>query len=211
MWGPEGWKKVVVCVVSDGRNKVNKRTLQVLNLVCVSPFFDSLPFTFHFPRWVVIKKALRRIQSAERTSRPISTSEFFVEWYAHCLQSSRHRYTTSVIVTETGEVSQGSCPVQVLFCLKEQNKKKLNSHRWFFNAFGPLLKPNGMYWFNVFVKSLLTDPEVCVLLDVGTKPTGTSIYELWKCEVFSSQLTNDLYFPKASINTLMLVVPAESK
>jgi chitin synthase len=73
-------------------------------------------------------------------------------------------YTSSVIVTETGEVSQGSCPIQILFCLKEQNKKKLNSHRWFFNAFGPLVKPN-----------------VCVLLDVGTKPTGTSIYELWKC------------------------------
>lgn len=33
MWGPEGWKKVVVCVVSDGRSKVNKRTLQVLSLV----------------------------------------------------------------------------------------------------------------------------------------------------------------------------------
>lgn len=56
-------------------------------------------------------------------------------------------------------------PVQIIFCLKEQNKKKLNSHRWFFNAFGPLIKP-----------------EVCVLLDVGTKPTGTSIYELWKCK-----------------------------
>lgn len=52
----------------------------------------------------------------------------------------------------------------MLFCLKEQNKKKLNSHRWFFNAFGPILKP-----------------EICVLLDVGTKPTGNSIYELWKC------------------------------
>lgn len=35
MWGAEGWKKVVVCVVSDGRSKVNKRTLQVLSLVCV--------------------------------------------------------------------------------------------------------------------------------------------------------------------------------
>lgn len=34
-WGPEGWKKVVVCIVSDGRNKVNKRTLQVLNLMGV--------------------------------------------------------------------------------------------------------------------------------------------------------------------------------
>ena len=33
MWGPEGWKKVVVCVVSDGRSKINKRTLQVLTLV----------------------------------------------------------------------------------------------------------------------------------------------------------------------------------
>jgi cellulose synthase/poly-beta-1,6-N-acetylglucosamine synthase-like glycosyltransferase len=54
------------------------------------------------------------------------------------------RYTSNVIVTESGEVSQGACPVQLIFCLKEQNKKKLNSHRWFFNAFGPLIKPNGM-------------------------------------------------------------------
>jgi len=53
------------------------------------------------------------------------------------------RYTTNVVVTDTGEVSASACPVQILFCLKEQNKKKLNSHRWFFNAFGPLLKPNG--------------------------------------------------------------------
>lgn len=26
-WGKEGWKKVVVCIVSDGRQKVNARTL----------------------------------------------------------------------------------------------------------------------------------------------------------------------------------------
>lgn len=129
MWGPEGWKKVVVCVVSDGRNKVNKRTLQVLNLM--GCYQEGI--------------AKDSVGGKDVT--------------AHI-----YEYTTSVIVTETGEVSKGSCPVQVLFCLKEQNKKKLNSHRWFFNAFGPLLKPN-----------------VCVLLDVGTKPTGTSIYELWKC------------------------------
>lgn len=54
-----------------------------------------------------------------------------------------YEYTSSVVVTDSGEVSQGACPVQILFCLKEQNKKKLNSHRWFFNAFGPLIKPNG--------------------------------------------------------------------
>ncbi|KAH0591202.1 hypothetical protein H2248_001294 [Termitomyces sp. 'cryptogamus'] len=128
-WGPDGWKKVVVCVVSDGRNKINKRTLQVLSLM--GCYQDGI--------------AKDSVGGKDVT--------------AHIFE-----YTSSVIVTDTGEVGQGSCPVQILFCLKEQNKKKLNSHRWFFNAFGPLIKPN-----------------VCVLLDVGTKPTGTSIYELWKC------------------------------
>ncbi|CAG8811561.1 8725_t:CDS:2, partial [Racocetra fulgida] len=54
-------------------------------------------------------------------------------------------------------------PVQVMFCLKEKNAKKLNSHCWSFNAFAPLLKP-----------------KICILLDVGTKPSHTSIYHLWK-------------------------------
>ncbi|SJX64496.1 Chitin Synthase 2 [Sporisorium reilianum f. sp. reilianum] len=72
-------------------------------------------------------------------------------------------YTTRVQVTEKGEVQVTPCPIQVVFCLKEQNKKKLNSHRWYFNAFCKMLQPN-----------------VCILLDVGTKPTGDSIYSLWK-------------------------------
>jgi chitin synthase len=29
-WGKEGWKKVVVCIVSDGRMKINSRTLSVI-------------------------------------------------------------------------------------------------------------------------------------------------------------------------------------
>jgi chitin synthase len=129
VWGSEGWKKVVVCIVSDGRSKVNKRTLQVLSLM--GCYQEGL--------------AKDSVGGKDVT--------------AHIFE-----FTSNVIVTDSGEVSMGSCPVQILFCLKEQNKKKLNSHRWFFNAFGPLIKPN-----------------VCVLLDVGTKPTGTSIYDLWKC------------------------------
>lgn len=31
-WGPESWKKVVVCIVSDGRAKINPRTLKILGL-----------------------------------------------------------------------------------------------------------------------------------------------------------------------------------
>lgn len=128
-WGPDGWKKVVVCIVSDGRSKVNKRTLHVLSLM--GCYQEGIP--------------------KDSVAGKDVTAHIF-------------EYTSNVVVTESGEVSPGSCPVQIIFCLKEQNKKKLNSHRWFFNAFGPLIKPN-----------------VCILLDVGTKPTGTSIYELWKC------------------------------
>lgn len=45
MWGPEGWKKVVVCIVSDGRKKINKRTLQVLTLVGLRISEESYPLT----------------------------------------------------------------------------------------------------------------------------------------------------------------------
>lgn len=30
MWGPDGWKKIVVCIVADGRKVVNKKVLHVL-------------------------------------------------------------------------------------------------------------------------------------------------------------------------------------
>jgi chitin synthase len=60
-------------------------------------------------------------------------------------------------------VKRGTTPVQMLFCLKEKNQKKINSHRWFFQAFGEVLQPN-----------------VCVLIDAGTRPGKDSIYKLWK-------------------------------
>ena len=33
IWGKDGWKKVVVCIVSDGRQKINSRTLSVLTAI----------------------------------------------------------------------------------------------------------------------------------------------------------------------------------
>ncbi|WVW85478.1 hypothetical protein I302_107516 [Kwoniella bestiolae CBS 10118] len=128
-WGPDAWKKVVVCIVADGRKVVDPRVLKVLQLMGVY---------------------------AEGVMKDHVAGK---ETQAHIFE-----YTSQVVVSDTGEVGFGSTPVQLLFCLKEQNKKKLNSHRWFFNAFGSIIKPN-----------------VCVLLDVGTKPSGTSIYELYKC------------------------------
>ena len=32
-WGFDSWQKVVICIIADGRSKINDRTLQVLTLV----------------------------------------------------------------------------------------------------------------------------------------------------------------------------------
>eukprot|EP00158_Paraphelidium_tribonemae_P009369 Partr_v1_DN28846_c1_g1_i1_m33789 putative monooxygenase len=128
MWGAEGWKKIVVTIVSDGRQKVNARTLQSLGIMGV--FQEG-------------------IMKSEVNGKPVQ---------AHLFE-----YTTQITVDSHMKVKGTEVPIQILFCLKEQNKKKLNSHRWALNAFGPILRPN-----------------VCLLLDVGTKPTPPSFYYLWK-------------------------------
>lgn len=77
-----------------------------------------------------------------------------------------YEYTTQVSLDSDLKfkgAEKGIVPCQMIFCLKEKNAKKLNSHRWFFNAFGKALNPN-----------------VCILLDVGTKPGSNSLYHLWK-------------------------------
>lgn len=51
----------------------------------------------------------------------------------------------------------------MIFCLKQKNAKKINSHRWLFNAVGRHL-----------------NPDVVCLLDAGTKPGKRSIYYLWE-------------------------------
>ena len=35
---------------------------------------------------------------------------------------------------------KGIVPTQIIFCMKERNQKKINSHRWFFNAFASMLQ-----------------------------------------------------------------------
>nr|GAT57650.1 glycosyltransferase family 2 protein [Mycena chlorophos] len=131
-WGPDAWKKVVVCIVADGRKKVNPRVLDCLTLLGVY-----------------------------QPGGPMVNSMNKKEVTAHLFE-----YTTSFVIDENLKFKypdKGIVPTQIIFCMKEKNQRKINSHRWFFNAFAPLLQPN-----------------VCVLLDVGTRPGPTAIYRLWK-------------------------------
>jgi chitin synthase len=130
-WGKDGWQKIVVCIIADGRQKVHPRTLNALAALGV--YQDGI--------------AKNVVNQKEVT--------------AHV-----YEYTTQVSLDEGLKfkgAEKGIVPCQMIFCLKEKNKKKLNSHRWFFNAFGRALTPN-----------------VCILLDVGTKPDSKALYHLWK-------------------------------
>lgn len=130
-WGKDAWKKIVVCVVSDGRAKINPRTRALLSGLGV--YQEGI--------------GKQQVNGKDVT--------------AHI-----YEYTTQVGLQIKNDVVQlipKQQPVQVLFCLKEKNQKKINSHRWFFQAFGRVL-----------------DPNICVLIDAGTKPGGNSIYHLWK-------------------------------
>ncbi|KAF8444564.1 glycosyltransferase family 2 protein [Boletus edulis BED1] len=131
-WGPDAWKKVVVCIVADGRKKVHPRVLDCLTLLGVYQPGDHMKNT---------------VNNKEVT--------------AHLFE-----YTTSFALDPNIQFKypdKGIVPTQIILCMKEKNQKKINSHRWFFNAFAPMLQPN-----------------VCVLLDVGTRPGNNSIYRLWK-------------------------------
>ncbi|KAK7955629.1 Chitin synthase- class 2 [Apiospora aurea] len=130
-WGETGWQKIVVAIVSDGREKIHPRTLDALAAMGV--------YQHGIAKNYVNQKAV---------------------------QAHVYEYTTQVSLDSDLKfkgAEKGIVPCQLIFCLKEKNQKKLNSHRWFFNALGKALNPN-----------------VCILLDVGTKPGNNSLYHLWK-------------------------------
>lgn len=134
--GGPAWQKIVVCLVFDGIDPCDKGTLDILATIGV--YQDG-----------VMKKDIDG-----------------KETIAHIFE-----YTTQLSVTPSQQLCRpqedgGSTtfpPVQMLFCLKQKNSKKINSHRWLFTAFGRIL-----------------NPEVCILLDAGTKPQPRSLLALWE-------------------------------
>lgn len=133
--GGPAWQKIVVCLVFDGIDPCDKGTLDVLATVGI--YQDG-----------IMKKDIDGKETV-----------------AHIFE-----YTTQLSVTANQQLirplDDGPStlpPVQMMFCLKQKNSKKINSHRWLFTAFGRIL-----------------NPEVCILLDAGTKPGHKALLALWE-------------------------------
>ncbi|KAL9611575.1 MAG: hypothetical protein Q9167_003794 [Letrouitia subvulpina] len=132
--GGPAWQKIVVCLVFDGIDPCDKNTLNVLATIGI------------------YQNVMKRDVDGKETT-------------AHIFE-----YTTQLSVTPNQQLirplDDGPStfpPVQMIFCLKQRNCKKINSHRWLFNAFGRILLP-----------------EVVILLDAGTKPGPKSLLALWE-------------------------------
>lgn len=135
--GGPAWQKIVVCLVFDGIDKVDKNVFDVLATIGI--YQDG-----------VIKRDVNNKETV-----------------AHIFE-----YTSQLSVTpdqqlirpDTGEKESRTLPpAQFIFCLKQKNSKKINSHRWLFNAFGRIL-----------------NPEVTILIDAGTKPGPRSLLSIWE-------------------------------
>ncbi|KAJ8113729.1 hypothetical protein OPT61_g4205 [Boeremia exigua] len=134
--GGPAWQKIVVCLIFDGIGNVDKSVFDVLATVGI--YQDG-----------ILKKDVNGKETV-----------------AHIFE-----YTTQISVTpdhqlvrpESGGERENLPPVQLIFCLKQKNSKKINSHRWLFNAFGRIL-----------------NPEVAILIDAGTKPGHHSLLSLWE-------------------------------
>ncbi|OAJ41623.1 chitin synthase [Batrachochytrium dendrobatidis JEL423] len=121
----------VICIVSDGRTKINPRVLTVLGVM--GCYMDGLP-------------------RSSVNGDPVTGHIF--------------EFTTQIAVDRDMAVrtrKMGIFPTQIIFVLKEKNAKKINSHKWFFNAVCEVIAP-----------------EVTMLLDVGTKPSAVSFYHLYR-------------------------------
>ncbi|KAG0338915.1 Chitin synthase, class 2 [Podila humilis] len=136
-WGAkDSWEKIVICVVADGRKNLDPLILRVLA-------------TMGCWQEGVAKNQVN----------------------GNAVQAHIFEYSTQVSVDSKlrlrGRTLKNSNkdqypPVQIILCLKERHTKKLNSHRWFFNALCPLLQP-----------------KITLLTTAGAKIGKGSLYDLW--------------------------------
>lgn len=61
--------------------------------------------------------------------------------------------------------------LQLIFCVKQKNKRKLNTHLWFFGGFCEMFNPNYI-----------------MMLDVGTKPLEKSLFYLYEAMKTNSRV-----------------------
>jgi chitin synthase len=129
--GVPGWQRITVALIVDGLEAMDKTVLDILATVGV--YQDGV-----MKKQVDGKDTVAHIFEVCLISL-VPGLDFYL--------SPVVQYTTQISVDPSpklilphGEDPNNLVPVQIIFVLKAKNQKKINSHRWLFNAIGQMLQ-----------------------------------------------------------------------
>ena len=128
--GSPGWQRITVALIVDGLEPMDKTVLDVLSTVGV--YQDG-----------VMKKQV----DGKDTVAHIFEVSWTIHHHVQLGLRKIPQYTTQLsvdaspqLVLPVGDDPNNLVPVQIIFVLKAKNQKKINSHRWLFNAIGKMLE-----------------------------------------------------------------------
>ncbi|KAI8811936.1 chitin synthase-domain-containing protein [Cladochytrium replicatum] len=128
------WDNIVVCIICDGRQKCPIEVKYALELLGCYQADEFIMTDF--------------------LEQPVQAHLFEHLSGSHVRLADKKRKEI--------RLAPSRYPTQYLVCMKENNRKKIDSHGWAFRAFAPLL-----------------NPDVVVLFDMGTKPEPAALYHIW--------------------------------
>ena len=127
--GNPGWQKITVALIVDGLEPMDKSVLDVLATVGV--YQDG-----------IMKK---QVDGKDTVAHIFEVSVSLVDERSRRV-NYHFQYTTQLSVDATPQLvlpqpndPLNLVPVQIILVLKAKNQKKINSHRWLFNAIGKML------------------------------------------------------------------------
>lgn len=186
VWNKDTWQKIVVCIICDGRSKVDSRVLLILEQMGI---FDPN----------IIMERCQDFSNSEK-SHPVK---------CHLFET-----TSQTVIDEDFRPKsflQGTMPIQYCLVLKEHNCKKLNSHKWLFRAMAPKLnpkicvlidvgtKPKGRLSLYNLWKSFDRNPdiggacgEICVMMGKGCSKGKSFANPLISAQYFEYKMSNIL-------------------
>jgi chitin synthase len=151
-------KEFTLCIIADGRDRIHPTTrhwaikLGLFNRTISPQKADDLPGGDRLSIYETILSTAKvaRIAAEVAQEQNLSLMELLRQ---QDLQREK-RYSDS-------DSSQENCTFRAIFCIKEENAGKLDSHWWFYNRLCPMLQP-----------------DYCIQMDVGTVPGDKTVQRL---------------------------------
>ena len=129
--GFPGWQRITVALIADGLEPMDKTVLDILTTVGV--YQDG-----------AMKK---QIDGKDAVAHIFEVIPNLPSDCNSLADINLGQYTTQISVDATpklilphGDDPNNLVPVQIISVLKAKNQKKINSHRWLFNAIGRMLQ-----------------------------------------------------------------------